>query len=326
MRDAVRSGPSSDAAVDAIERRGSRLRLLLIGAVQIAVTVGLLALIVARWGAAPFVHAITTLPLWVWIVGIALGGLGVVAQALRWRFVAREQRIRVSVGSAVVRCWQAAFLNSVLPGGLAGDALRAADDSSDARVETGKSALGRGFAAVAAERLAGTAVVFVAAAIALVMRSPLVAAVCLAVAVVATAVAWRWVRLLPGRRVLAVVALSVLGWASFTGLFVVLIGALAPSAPAVHAPALAAIALAGMSIPIGVGGWGTREAAAGGAFALFGLDAGLGVSVSIGYGVVALASTLPGAVVLTLRTAPRLRAARAARIRRRAGAQVRGSR
>lgn len=313
MRDTVAGGDGTRASA----KPGSRPRLILIGTAQVAVTGGLLALIVARWGAAPFVHAVAGVPVWAWVFGLLLGSLGVVAQALRWRLVAREQGIRVSVGSAVARCWQAAFLNSVLPGGLAGDALRAADDSTDATVNTGKRALGRGFAAVAAERLAGTAVVFLAAAIALVGRAPIIAAVCVAIAGVAIAVAWRWIRVLPASRIVAVVVLSTLGWACFAGLFVLLVVAGAPTVPLSHAPGLAAVAVAGMSVPVGVGGWGTRETAAGWVFTLLGLDAGLGVAVSVAYGLVALASTLPGGLVLVARAAPRLRAARAASTRRR---------
>ena len=292
-------------------------RLILIGAAQLLITLGILAFIVLRWGPDPFLHALHAMPAWAWVCGPLLGVVGVIAQALRWRLVARYQAIRVSVGSAIARCWQAAFLNSVLPGGLAGDALRAADDSSDARADTGGRALGRGLAAVVAERLLGTAVVFVAAAIALGERAPLVATACLAGAVVAGAISWRWTRALAPGQVAAVVSLSVLGWAAFAGLFVVVARALAPSVPLAAALALAAVALAGMSVPIGVGGWGTRETAAGWAFALHGFDAGLGIVVSVGYGVVALVSTLPGAFVLVLRAAPRLRAAARVRARRR---------
>lgn len=313
MRDTVAGGDGTRTSA----KRGSRPRLILIGIAQAAVTGGLLALIVARWGAAPFVHAVAGVPVWAWVFGLLLGSLGVVAQALRWRLVARGQGIRVPVGSAVARCWQAAFLNSVLPGGLAGDALRAADDSSDATVNTGKRALGRGFAAVAAERLAGTAVVFTAAAIALCTRVPLAATGCALVALVAVAVAWRWIRLLPARHLIAVAALSVLGWASFLGVFIVVTMSLTSEVLPVQTPALGSIALAGMSVPIGVGGWGTRETAAGWGFALFGFDASLGIAVSVGYGVIALASTLPGALVLGLRAAPRVRVARKALARRR---------
>lgn len=299
--------------------------IILVAALQIIVTVGLLGLIVERWGVAPFTEAARSLPWWALILAMALGGVGVVTQSLRWRIVARHHGIRVSVGSAIGRCWQAAFLNSVLPGGLAGDGLRAMDDSSDAETDDGRSAFASGFAAMAAERLLGTAIVFASAAAALAPLLPAVAAIGVVVAIVAVVVAWRWLRSLSARELTAVVLLSGLGWASFAGIFVTALVALAPSVDPGRSPGLAvglsAVALAGMSVPIGIGGWGTREAAAGWGFMLVGLAPGLGVTVSIGYGLLALASTLPGAVVFAARLLPRLREAGRARARRRVRAQ-----
>lgn len=294
-----------------------------VAALQVVVTVGLLWLVVARFGVEPFVRAAASLPWWALCTGVALGGVGVSAQALRWRLVARRLDIRINVGSAVGRVWQAAFLNSVLPGGLAGDALRALDDSSDATSGTGRQAVASGFAAVAAERLAGTAVVFTAAAVALASLAPFVAAGCGAAAVVAVAVAWRWMRRLPARDILTVAVLSVLGWAAFAGIFVVATAALAPEVVPGAMPVVAAVSIAGMSVPIGVGGWGPREATSGWAFELVGLDPAAGVTVSIGYGLMALCSTLPGAAILALRAAPRSRAVGHARSRRRRERELR---
>lgn len=296
--------------------RGRR-RLIVVSLAQVAVTVLLLGFMVWRWGPAPMVHAMSALPWWMFPAGLALGGVGVVAQALRWRTVARHHAIRIGVGPAVARCWQAAFLNSVLPGGLAGDLVRGADDSSDATVSAGRRALASAFAAIAAERLVGTAVVFAAATVALVPLSLPGAAVTLTVAIVAAAVAWRWLRPLSLGELALVVALSIVGWAAFAGLFVLAILTLAPAVPPGQAPALASIAIAGMSVPIGVGGWGTREAAAAWAFGLVGLAPGLGVAVSVGYGILALWSTVPGAVIVAARLAPRVRELRRARSRRR---------
>ena len=47
-----------------------------------------------------------------------------------------------------------------------------------------------------------------------------------------------------------------------------------------------------------VGGWGPREGAAAWAFAAAGLGASLGVATAVVYGVMVLAASLPGAVVL----------------------------
>ncbi|WP_460682272.1 lysylphosphatidylglycerol synthase transmembrane domain-containing protein [Nesterenkonia populi] len=280
------------------------------GTAQVLVTAAILWVIATLWGPEVFSEAARGLPWWSFAAAGALGGAGVVAQALRWRIVARHHDIDVSIGAAVARCWQAAFLNSVLPGGVAGDALRAADDSTDASAASRRRALARGFASMAAERLVGTAVVFCAAGAVLLPRAPLPAAGCLLAALAAAGIASRWLRRVPARQIVQVVALSVLGWMCFAALFVLSAAVLEPEAPASVLSSSAAVALAGMSVPVGVGGWGLREAAAAWSFSISGLSAADGVRVSVGYGVLALASTLPGAAVLALRVLPRLRRAR----------------
>ncbi|OLT17601.1 hypothetical protein BJF80_16490 [Serinicoccus sp. CUA-874] len=281
--------------------------MVLVASLQLLVTVGVLGFVVAWWGLEPITTALGSLPWWALAGGLVLGAAGVLVQALRWRLVARYHGIRLPVGPADVRCWQASFLNSLLPGGLAGDVLRAADDSSDAEVSAGRRALASGFAAVAAERLCGTTVVLVAASAALAPHRPLLAALCLAGGVVTATVAWRWLRRLPARDLLGVGMLSVVGWVAFAGIFALALVAVAPSTDPRLAPGLAAVSIAGMSVPVGVGGWGTREAATAWIFSVVGLDPAAGVGVSVGYGVLALVSTLPGAVVLAARLAPRVR-------------------
>jgi hypothetical protein len=61
---------------------------------------------------------------------------------------------------------------------------------------------------------------------------------------------------------------------------------------------LALIVLAGMSIPIGVGGFGPREAVAAVAFAAVGLSADAGVATAAAYGMLAAVSALPGVLVM----------------------------
>jgi hypothetical protein len=53
-----------------------------------------------------------------------------------------------------------------------------------------------------------------------------------------------------------------------------------------------------MAIPTNIGGWGPREGVAAWLFAVAGLGAGQGVAAATVYGVMVLAGTLPGAVVL----------------------------
>lgn len=298
-------------------RRG---RTRLFAVLQVAITLGIFGFLAARWGMNPFMDAFSLLPWWIFPTAALLGGVGVLTQALRWRVIARHHRISIGIGPAVARCWQAAFLNGVLPGGLAGDALRAADDSSDAEVDGSRSALRRAFAAMAAERLMGTAVAFVAAGLTLLLLAPLAGFAALGVAAAAVIIAWRWLKPLSGGDVAKVVLFSAAGWGAFAVLFAITILAVTPSIPLGWAPGMAAVAIAGMSVPLGFGGWGPREAAAAWAFSLAGFAAHLGVTASISYGLLALASTLPGAIILGLRVLPRLERAR--RVRRQRDGQA----
>jgi hypothetical protein len=61
---------------------------------------------------------------------------------------------------------------------------------------------------------------------------------------------------------------------------------------------LLVLVLLAMAVPTNVGGWGPREGGAAALFALAGLGAAQGVAAATVFGVLALAGTLPGAVVL----------------------------
>ncbi|OMH36603.1 lysylphosphatidylglycerol synthase transmembrane domain-containing protein [Tersicoccus sp. Bi-70] len=277
----------------------------LIVALQVTVTVGILVWVVAAWGPAPFIAATRVLTWPAVVAGLVLGALGILLQAHRWRLVAAAQGLRVSTSAAVARCWQAAFLNAVLPGGLAGDAVRAVEQPSrraDASSRPLRETLKRSVGAVAAERLAGTTVVLLAATVTLAPVHLGAALLCLAIAASTAAVASPWLRRLPRRTLGLVILLSVAGWAVFAAIFVVALLTVAPAVPLAQAPALAAISLAGMSVPLNVAGWGPREGAAALGFTLLGHPPAQGVAVSVAYGLLALVSVLPGAVVLLTRT------------------------
>ncbi|KPC88201.1 membrane protein [Streptomyces sp. NRRL WC-3753] len=64
---------------------------------------------------------------------------------------------------------------------------------------------------------------------------------------------------------------------------------------------LAVLALLAMGLPLNVGGWGPREGVTAWAFGAAGLGAGTGLGVAVVYGVLSLAASLPGAVVLVAR-------------------------
>ncbi len=70
------------------------------------------------------------------------------------------------------------------------------------------------------------------------------------------------------------------------------------NAPAGRLVPLAVLALAAMCVPTNLGGWGPREGVAAWSFAAAGLGADQGLAAATAYGVLALASTLPGLAVL----------------------------
>lgn len=287
-------------------RRGRSRRSLIVTALQLVVAAGALVWILAIWGLSPFAAAAGVLTWWSIAGALILGFVGVLVQAQRWRLVARGQGIELGLGAALERCWQAAFINALLPGGLAGDAVRAVEQRSEGGPRGG-DLLKRSVGAVSAERLAGTSVVFLAAGLALLDLRPGAGVLALVVAVAAAAASWPWLRRLTVRDIGWVSALSVAGWAAFATIFLLACLAVAPELPAAEIPLLAAITLAGMSIPLNLAGWGPREGAAALGFVLLGHAAAGGVSVSIGYGLLALVSILPGGVILLLRTLRRLR-------------------
>jgi glycosyltransferase 2 family protein len=61
---------------------------------------------------------------------------------------------------------------------------------------------------------------------------------------------------------------------------------------------LSLLVLVAMAIPLNVAGWGPREGVSAWAFAAAGLSAEQGVATAVVYGVMVLAGSLPGAVVL----------------------------
>jgi glycosyltransferase 2 family protein len=90
------------------------------------------------------------------------------------------------------------------------------------------------------------------------------------------------------------------------------------SLPAPTMLAVAALVLLVAAVPANLAGWGPREGAAAWAFALVGLDPALGVTAATVFGLLALATSLPGALVLVAGAAPVGRSPRskaAARVR-----------
>ncbi|MDO5627644.1 MAG: lysylphosphatidylglycerol synthase domain-containing protein [Mobilicoccus sp.] len=273
------------------------MKLLAWRVTQVVLVLVMLGLLVRLFGTSAVTEAGAVLAWWTVPAAIVLGLLGGVVQGLRWQAVAAGLGDEMPRRHAVARCFEAAFLNAVLPGGLAGDAVRAVQRR---RAGTG---WGAGVGSVVGERLVGTAVVTLAATVAAAVVGHLEIAVGLGViTLVVAGVAAPSLRRLPASTIGWCVAWSVLGWLAYLGLFLLAATQLARAGvtPAVGhlAPWLGSLTLAGMSVPVNVAGWGPREGAASLAYDLVGLGGAAGFTTSIGYGLLALVSVTPGLVVL----------------------------
>jgi uncharacterized membrane protein YbhN (UPF0104 family) len=266
-------------------------------ALRAAVPVVLLAGLVAHVGTQPFARSLDVLAPAPILAALLLGGLTTVSQAMRWRAVANASGAgsELTRGRAVSECYRSALLNAVLPGGVMGDAIRAWRHRAPRERGLRTSAT-----AVVGERTAGTALLLTAVALVTLPIDRRVAAFFLCGALVAGAVAAPSLRRLPLTGQLAVWGWSLLALAPLVGLFAVATAQLGTVPGPQGAVALGLIVLAGMAIPIGVGGFGPREAVAALAFGHVGLDAQAGVATAAAYGVLAAVSALPGVLVMLL--------------------------
>lgn len=266
---------------------------LVISGLQVAGFACVAGFLVHRFGVAPFAAAGEAINGWGLVTALLCGLTATWAQAERWRLICRGYGTVPDTGEALIQCYTASFLNSVLPGGVAGDAVRATRHRR-AHQTSWTGSIG----SVVGERLSGTVIVFLAAAMALSAVDAVLAAGALGIAAAVAFAAWPSWRRLGFQDVIAVVALSWIGWAALALMFWTAASFTAPAVAPAHASALAAICLASMFIPLGVGGWGPREGATALAFTAFGYPASAGISAATGYGLLALVSVLPGAVLL----------------------------
>lgn len=279
---------------------------------RLAAGATILALLVIRVGAGPFLDGLRRVDATAVLAALGLNAIATVACAWRWRVVARGLGAALPFGDAVVAYYRAQFLNATLPGGVLGDVHRG--------VRHGRAVedVGRGVRAVVWERVAGQLVqVVLAAAVLLVLPSPVRGAMpeVLLIAGAAVLAAWALVRWAPPRWLgrlradvrdgllarpawPAVAATSAVVVAAHTATFVVAARTAGSGAAVGHLVPLAVLTLLAMSVPANVGGWGPREGAAAWAFAAAGLGAAQGVAAATVYGVLVFTASLPGAVVL----------------------------
>ncbi len=304
--------------------RGPSLRVL-VGA-------GILAALAARLGAGAFVDGLRAIDTGAVLAALGIGLLTTVFSAWRWCLVARGLGLRLPLATAVVDCYRALLLNSVLPAGVLGDVHRA--------VSHGRQAgdVGRGVRAVVLERAAGQVILVVVGVGVLLAHPSLLATAANALVpgrgvtvgilsvVAVLAVVALGAAALRGRRRASrirkalrtsladarvglfsrdtwpgVVLLSVAALAGYLALFVVAARAAGAQATVGELLPLLLLALLVMGLPINIGGWGPREAVTAVAFGAAGLGATQGLTAAVVYGVLSLIACLPGVGVLLLR-------------------------
>ena len=295
------------------------------GALRVLLTVALL-LGLAWWFDLGSVVArlVAMRPGWV-ALALGLSVIQVAVLAWRWRFTARRLGVGLSFAEAWREYYLSIFLNQVLPGGVMGDVSRAWRQTRG-RTRGESSGSGPAARAVIFERVSAQAVMTTVALLSLLVLPAAVnrrsGTMIVATALVATVIVLTiglWIRRQssaqsPTGRVLAELASAHLSPMTFavqlsSGLFIVATylatylaaaRAVGVETPFVVILPLVAPVLMTMLIPVTVAGWGLRESAAALLWGAVGLTAADGVTVSVAYGLIVLAGSLPGAAVLAV--------------------------
>jgi uncharacterized membrane protein YbhN (UPF0104 family) len=278
---------------------------------RLVAAAAVLAVLAWRLGAGPFVAGLALIDLRAVLAVSTVTALTTLCCAWRWTVISRHLGVEIPLSTAVAEYYGSQFLNATLPGGVLGDVDRAV------RNGRGSGDVGRGVRTVAWERGSGQLVqVVLTAGVLLALPSPLRSAAgqAGAWALVAGMAAFAGggcvvVRLVvrtsaPVRRAVPRIALaSALAVAGHTAVFLIATRTAGVEAPLRRVLPVALLVLLAAAIPVNFAGWGPREGTAAWAFAMVGLSAEQGVTVSVVYGVLALAATLPGAALLLLRRA-----------------------
>ncbi len=287
----------------------------------------IIVVLVWRLGTGPFLDGIRNVDATALAAAFGLAVVTTVCCAWRWTIVARGLGARLSLPAAVAAYYRSLFLNVTLPGGVVGDVHRGISHGREL------SDVGRALRAVAWERFAGQVVQAVLTVIVLlVLPSPVhsympfvaaglvVALACLVVfgrteprggrsiwAKVRSAVAGDLRNAVLARRAWLGIALaSALVVCGHAATFLIAARTAGITASPGRVLPLALLVMLVMVVP-SVGGWGPREGGSAWAFAAVGLGAGPGVTTAVVYGVMVLVSSLPGAVVLVVSWARRIR-------------------
>jgi uncharacterized membrane protein YbhN (UPF0104 family) len=268
-----------------------------------------LVLLIWRFGTGPFADAwrVTTWPSVV--AAVLLTAVATLANAWRWRVVAASLGVPLAPTESVAAYYRSQFLNSVLPGGILGDAHRGTRHGRDV------GDLGAGLRATVWERVAGQVVQAGLVVVALVvLPTPLqrYSPVAVAATGLVAGLAWyfgrrggrfgfagRDLRVLlrpavSGRLALA----SCVSTAAHTAVFAVALHSVGADVEATLLVPLALTVLVGSAIPLNVAGWGPREGVTAAVFGLAGLSSADGLTVSVVFGVLSVVATVPGLLVL----------------------------
>jgi uncharacterized membrane protein YbhN (UPF0104 family) len=277
-----------------------------------------LAVLVWRLGAGPFLQGLRSIDGPTLAAAVALIAATTVCCAWRWTIVARGLGIELSLSAAVAAYYRALFLNVTLPGGIVGDVHRGLSQGRNV------GDVGRALRSVGWERFAGQVVqVLMTVVVLLALPSPVRSSMPLAAVVVVAAgfgvalfaqarpagarSAWARVRtavasdihnglLARGawRRIALASGLIAAGHALT---FLIAARAAGTTAPLSRMVPIAFFVMMAMVLP-NFGGWGPREGVAAWVFGAAGLGAGRGVATAVVYGVMVFVACLPGAVIL----------------------------
>ena len=283
-----------------------------------AVVAAVLAAVIWRLGSGPFVDGLRALDGRALVAAAAILLITTVCAAWRWKIVADGLGVRLSLTDAVAGYYRALFLNLTLPGGVAGDVHRGVSHGRDVQD------LSHALRAVVWERTGGQAIqMLLTISVLFVLPSPLRSSmpfVALGLAATAVVVALvvrvrtgrgnsRWKRglnaavadirhgLLRKRALPAVVLGSTVAVLGHVLTFLIAARAVGVTAPVSRLLPLAFLSMMAMVLP-NIGGWGPREGVTAWAFSAAGLSAGRGAATAVAYGIMVLAASLPGALVL----------------------------
>lgn len=258
-----------------------------------------------------------------WVVlALAISTLQIMLCAWRWQFTAGLIDVPLRFAYALREYYLALLVNQLLPGGVLGDAGRAHRHATQAQSR------GRAWRAVIIERASGQVAVVMLTLTAL-LFSPLwhaalgesvitavgLSAFAVLAALIASGLLLRqrfshgltrlpsWCQALARDVRRGLLRHGVWPQQLLSSLVIVLsyglvmvcaARAIGVELPSLQVLALTPVLLLAMLIPFSVAGWGLREGAAAGVWALVGLPPAQGVAVSLAYGVLVLLASLPG--------------------------------